>query len=421
MICTKKVFLTMKYTEEFAKKVISKTDIVRLIARHTPLNLQGNVYTGDCPFNPNEKDTFVVYPDKQTFHCFDCDASGNAAMFLVLKEDISMTEAIEKLARITRTPITPADINHNNQDILKENMYNIYRDAALFYMNKLQEKDGEQALNYLSQNREFSDATIKRFGLGYAPTKGNALYKYLKAKGYDDEIMLKAGLIKISETGPYDMFRGRVMFPIINEQKRVIAFSGRVLDNAIKPKYLNSPETPIFNKSNTLFGIQAVPHHSPFWLLCEGQADVIALHQAGFNNAVATLGTAFTQTHIPLLKKYTDNKLVLTFDSDDAGQKAAMRAIKTLEGHDINISVISMDPYKDPDEFIKELGPEEYARRIERGMDKINFELKYLSKQFDLNDPQQKQAYLTKAVSRIIESSQRELDNIGFDIELDIT
>ena len=407
----------MKYTEEFAKKVLAKTDIVRLIARSTPLNLENGVYVGDCPFNPNEKGTFVVYPEKQTFHCFDCDSSGNAAMYLMLKEDISMTEAIENLARITRTPITAADLNPKTHDIERENLYNIYRDAAVFYMNKLQDKDGEQALQYL-KDRELTDNTIKRFGLGYSPTKGNALYKYLKAKGYNDDIMIKAGLIKISETGPYDMFRGRVMFPIMNEHKRVIAFSGRVLDSAIKPKYLNSPESPIFNKSNTLFGIHAIPRHNEFLLLCEGQMDVIALHQAGFNNAIATLGTAFTQTHIPMLKKYSDNNLTLTFDGDGAGQKAAMRTIKTLEGHDIDVRVLSMDPYKDPDEFIKALGPDEYQRRIERSLDKINFELKYLSQQFDLNDPKQKEAFLNKAVELIVDDKERELDSIDIDIDI---
>lgn len=407
----------MKYTEDFSKKVLEKTDTVRLIGRYTKLRSENGVYIGDCPFDKSGKDTFVVYPNKQTFHCFDCGASGNAATFLMIKDNISMTQAIETLARITRTEITKADIDNSSNQILKDNLINIYRDAAIFYMNKLQSEEGKRAIDYL-KNRELTDETIKSFALGYSPTKGNALYKYLKAKGYDNDIMLKAGLIKISETGPYDMFRGRVMFPIINEDKHVVAFSGRVMDPDIKPKYLNSPESLIFNKSNILFGIHAVPKHNNYLLLCEGQMDVISLHQAGFKNAVATLGTAFTQTHIPVVKRHSDGNIILTFDSDAAGQKAAMRTIKTVDGQGIGIRVLSMEPYKDPDEFIKGLGADEYKERMKRSMDKTNFELKYLSQQYDLNDAKQKEDFLNKAVSTIINDKERELDSMTIEPDL---
>jgi DNA primase len=305
--------------------------------------------------------------------------------------------------------ITPNDIVKQNNAVLKDNMYALYKDAAIFYRRKLSTKDGQTAMDYLTQ-RGIEEKTIKRFGLGYAPAKGNALYKYLSAKGYTDSLMAQAGLIKFSETGPYDMFRGRVMFPILNEEGRVIAFGGRVLNDEQKPKYLNSPETLIFNKSNTLYGVHDLKNAPRnYFLLCEGYMDVISLHQAGFRNSVATLGTAFTPTHIPTIERYTKN-LVLTYDCDGAGQKAAMRTIGALSNTGFGVRVLSMKPSKDPDEFIKTFGSDEYKMRIARSVDSIDFQLKYMASQYDLDNPEQKQEYLSRAVEAIMDS-QRE---IGF-------
>jgi DNA primase len=400
----------MRYTEEFIKKVLDKVDIVSVMGKFTELQEQDGIYTGKCVLHKDDGESLVVYPDKQVFHCFGCGKGGNAAAFLMEAKDIPMSRAIDILAKSVGIAPTKTDIAKRTNDALKSNLYSIYRDTAIFYRRKLSAKEGEQAMEYL-KSRKLTDETIKKFGLGYAPTKGNALYKYLSAKGYTDDLMQQAGLIKISETGPYDMFRGRVIFPIMDEQRRVIAFGGRVMDDESKPKYLNSPETLIFNKSNTFYGVHDVKgSRNDYFLLCEGYMDVISLHQAGFRNAVATLGTAFTPNHIPVIEKYTSG-LVLTFDGDSAGQKAAMRTINALDNSDMSVKVLSMAPCKDPDEFIKTFGTNEYQVRVDRSMDQTDFKLKYMATQYDLNDPEQKKEYLTKAVEAIVKQQERAINS----------
>lgn len=404
-----------RYKEEFIKKVLDKINIVDVIKQSTPLREENGLYFGKCVLHKDAGESIVVYPDKQVFHCFGCGKGGNAAVFLMELKNIPMHKAVDRLARMAGITPTQDDVLKRTNDVLKDNMRNIYKDTAIFYRKKLDSPEGAKALEYLKE-REISPETIKTFGLGYSPEKGNALYKYLSSKGYSDELMLQSGLIKISETGPYDMFRGRVIFPIMDEDKRVIAFGGRRLnddDEKAKhtPKYLNSPETLIFNKSNTLYGVNDLKGaRRDFFLLCEGYMDVISLHQAGFKNAVATLGTAFTSTHIPAIKKYTNN-LVLTFDSDGAGKKAALRTIKALDASGMGVRVLSMAPCKDPDEFIKTLGTKEYYNRITRSVEKVDFQLKCMAEQYDLNDADQKQAYLTKAVETLMKKQEREIEN----------
>jgi DNA primase len=399
----------MRYKEEFIKKVLDKTDIVQVIGQFTKLNEQNGLYSGKCVLHNDDGESIIVYPERQAFHCFGCGKGGNAAVFLMELKDIPMNKAIDILAKSVGITPSKDDIASRTNAALKSNLYAIYRDTAIFYRRKLATKDGEPAMDYL-KGRKLTDDTIRKFGIGYAPTKGNALYKYLAAKGYTEDLMLQAGLIKISETGPYDMFRGRVIFPIMDEQRRVIAFGGRVLNDEMKPKYLNSPETPIFNKSNTFYGVHDIKNATrDYFLLCEGYMDVISLHQAGFKNAVATLGTAFTPTHIPVIEKYT-NKLILTFDGDGAGQKAAMRTIKALNNSDMGVRVLSMNPCKDPDEFIKTFGTKEYQMRINRSVDQTDFQLKYMASQYDLNDPNQKKEYLVRAVEAIIKQQDREIE-----------
>lgn len=403
----------MRYTEEFIKKVLDKTDIVKVIGQYTKLHEQDGLYIGKCALHRDDAESMVVYPDKQVYHCFGCGKGGNAASFLMEKHNIPMSKAIERLAKSAGIQITKDDAAKRTNVALKSNLYSIYRDTAIFYRRKLATKDGEPAMEYL-KNRKLTDQTIKDFGIGYSPTQGNALYKYLAAKGYTEDLMLQAGLIKISETGPYDMFRGRVIFPIMDEQRRVIAFGGRRLNDDDEkskrtPKYLNSPETLIFNKSNTLYGVNDIKGaRRDFFLLCEGYMDVISLHQAGFKNSVAALGTAFTPTHIPEMKKYT-NSVILTFDSDGAGQKAATRAIDALEGSGIEVRVLTMSPCKDPDEFIKTFGTKEYQIRIDRSVDQTDFKLKQMAAPYDLNDPAQRKTYLIGAVEALIKQRDREI------------
>ena len=396
----------MRYKEDFIKKVLNNTDIVDVIRKFSALEKKGDLYIGDCPFHEDKIKSMIVYKDKQIFHCFDCGRGGNALVFLMEKRGIHMDKAVELLANSAGIKITEADIDKRSNDILKANLYKIYNDAALFYNQKLHSTDGAEAMQYV-KDRQISEESIKIFGLGYATGKGKDLYKFLKAKGYTDELMLAAGLIKVSETGPYDVFRNRLMFPIMDEQKRIIAFGGRGITDEVKPKYLNSPKTQIFNKSNTLYGIHDIKgNKANYFILCEGNIDVIALHQAGYKNAVATLGTAFTSTHIPVIAKHTKN-LILSFDGDDAGQKAAMRTIKTLDGSGMGIRVLSLSPCKDPDEFLKMFGKDEYRDRLERSSTKIDFQLKYMSKPYDLTNPEQKKEYLEKVVGAIMEQQER--------------
>lgn len=399
----------MRYTEEFNKKVLENTDIVKLIKKHAVLDKKDNFYIGKCMLHHDDGKSLAVFPDKQTFHCFGCGKGGNAAVFLMETKKITIDEAIRQLAKEAGIVPTEKDIEKQINAITKENLYSVYQDATMFYTRKLHEQDGEEALAYL-KGRELEDQTIETFQIGFSPAKGNALYKFLKQKGYSDELMLQAGLIKISETGPYDMFRGRVMFPIMDNKNRVVAFSGRVLNPDIKPKYFNSPDSLIFNKSAVLYGLNDIKgfEKAHYYLLCEGQMDVIALHQAGFKNSVAQMGTAFTSLHVSELKKHTNNIIIAT-DGDEPGQKAAEKAIDSLQDAGMGIRILSLEPYKDPDEFIKALGKDEFTFRIKRSVEREDFQLKRICSQYNLNNPEERKEAFMKAVDLFIEKNDRKL------------
>ena len=397
----------MRYTEEFNRKVLDNTDIIKLIKKQVVLEKRDTFYVGRCMMHNDDGQSLIVFPDKQQFYCFGCGKGGNAAVFLMETKKISMEDAIRILAKEAGITPTENDIEKKNNEITKANLYSVYEDAALFYTKKLREQDGEEALAYL-KGRELEDETIDKFQLGYSPAKGNALYKFLKQKGYPDELIQQAGLIKISETGPYDMFRGRVMFPIMDNKNRVVAFSGRVLNPDIKPKYFNSPDSLIFNKSAVLYGLNDIKgfEKAHYYLLCEGQMDVIALHQAGFKNSVAQMGTAFTSLHIAELKKHTNN-IVIATDGDEAGQKAASKAIDALQDSGMGIRIMSLEPYKDPDEFIKALGKDEFQDRIKRSIEREDFQLKRICSQYDLNNPEERHDAFLKAVDLFVEQNDR--------------
>ena len=374
----------MKYSEEFTKKVLSATDITRLIDKYTSLKPEGDILIGNSPFVNTGSQTLVIYPDKQIFQDFASGFSGNAMSFIVHKENINPDQAIERLAKQNHIAITEADYYKEPNVLTKKTLYNIYQDAGIFYHNQLGNAVGEKGKEYLTE-RGISDKTIDSFQLGFAPGKGNALYNYLKKNGYTEELMVKSGLIKIGEDGhPYDYFRNRVMFPIYNTQNQIVAFGGRVMDDS-KPKYLNSAETPIFNKSATLFGMNIAQNtRTNYYIVCEGYMDVISLHQAGFTNAVAPLGTALTQAHLPQLSQHIVNKkvnrtdgIVLAFDSDEAGQKAIRRAINKIKLEDrLSARVLDMTPHKDPDAFIKDLGRDAFRLRINQAIDADNYMIK---------------------------------------------
>ena len=271
---------------------------------------------------------------------------------------------------------------------------------------------GKNAYAYFKK-RELTDETIKKFGLGYSDQYSDDLYRYLRSKGYDDQILKESGLVTIDEVrGGHDKFWNRAMFPIMDVHNKVIGFGGRVMGEG-EPKYLNSPETKIFDKSRNLYGLHlARTTKKNFFLLCEGYMDVISLHQAGFDNAVASLGTALTSGHASLLKRYT-KEVYLTYDSDGAGRKAALRAIPILREVGIVTKVVNMEPYKDPDEFMKNLGPEEYRKRLEQAENSFMFQIRVLQQDYDMSDPQSKTAFFNKVAEQLLEF-QEELERTNY-------
>ena len=355
----------MYYPEELVEEIRSKNDIVDVISSYVRLQKKGSSYFGLCPFHNEKSPSFSVSRQKQMYYCFGCGAGGNVFTFLMEYENLSFVEAVQLLADRAGVELPKMEYSKEAKERadLKTTLLEINKAAAQYFYVQLKSEQGRIGYEYLKK-RELSDETIKAFGLGYSNKYSDDLYRYLRSKGYSEDLIRQAGLISTDEKhGVYDKFWNRVMFPIMDVNSRVIGFGGRVMGDA-KPKYLNSPETPVFDKSRNLYGLnRARSSRKPYFLLCEGYMDVIALHQAGFTNAVASLGTALTPGHASLIKRYV-REVYLTYDSDEAGTRAALRGIPILKEAGISAKVIRMDPYKDPDEFIKNLGAEEFERRM---------------------------------------------------------
>lgn len=378
------------YTEEQIEEVRSRSDIVQIIGRYVNLKRSGSGYVGLCPFHSEKTPSFNVNPARQMYKCFGCGVAGNVITFVMEYENYTFPEAMEFLAEQAGISLPKQEMSPEmkRQKNLRMTLVSINAKAAAYYYAKLKSPNGKQGYDYFNA-RGLSDETIRHFGLGYAGQGGHELYDYLKNQGYSDRELSETGLFKIDEHGVYDKFWNRVMFPIMDINNRVIGFGGRVMGDA-KPKYLNSPETILFNKSKNLFGLNyAKLGKRKNIILCEGYMDVIAMHQAGFTNAVASLGTAFTSEQAVILKRYTD-EVLLTYDSDEAGIKAALRAIPMLRDVGINARIIHMEPYKDPDEFIKALGSEEFEKRINNAQNAFLFEIEVLRSNYDITDPEQK-------------------------------
>ena len=394
----------MYYPEELVEEIRLKNDIVDVISGYVKLQKKGSSYFGLCPFHNEKSPSFSVSRQKQMYYCFGCGAGGNVFTFLMEYENYSFAEAVKVLADRAGVELPEGDYSKEARERadLKMTLLEINKLAAKYFYAQLKSEHGKAAYTYL-KNRELSDETITGFGLGYSNKYSNDLYRYLKAKGYKDDILVKAGLITIDEKhGAYDKFWNRVMFPIMDANNRVIGFGGRVMGDG-KPKYLNSPETPVFDKSRNLYGLhRARRSRKPYFLICEGYMDVIALHQAGFTNAVASLGTALTSGHASLIKRYVD-EVYLTYDSDDAGTRAALRAVPILKEAGITAKVIRMDPYKDPDEFIKNLGAEAFEERIGKARNGFMFGLEMLERDYDMSTPEGKTAFLREAAKRLSE------------------
>lgn len=402
----------MFYSEDLIEEVRSRNDIVDVINSYVSLKKKGNTYTACCPFHNEKTPSFHVSRDKQLYHCFGCGAAGTVYTFLQQYENYTFPEAVEFLAdragvvlpkrEMTERERMEADYNSALREINKM--------AAGYFYYALRMKDGEPARNYLTE-RGLSEDTIRDFGLGYSRMYRDDLYKYLKQKGYSDELLKDSGLVRFDEKhGAGDVFWNRVMFPIMDLNGKVIGFGGRVMGDGL-PKYVNSQETKIYEKRRHLYGFHLARRSKrEGYILCEGYMDVISMHQAGFDNATASLGTAFTIQQAMLLKRYTD-KVYLAYDSDGAGVNAAQKAIPILREVGISARVINMQPYKDPDEFMKNLGAEEFEKRIAQAESSLMFQVRIAAGNYNQQDPEgrtQFQQEVVKLVSVLKDPLERD-------------
>lgn len=402
----------MFYSEDLIEEVRSRNDIVDVINSYVSLKKKGNTYTACCPFHNEKTPSFHVSRDKQLYHCFGCGAAGTVYTFLQQYENYTFPEAVEFLAdragvvlpkrEMTERERMEADYNSALREINKM--------AAGYFYYALRMKDGEPARNYLTE-RGLSEDTIRNFGLGYSRMYRDDLYKYLKQKGYSDELLKDSGLVRFDEKhGAGDVFWNRVMFPIMDLNGKVIGFGGRVMGDGL-PKYVNSQETRIYEKRRHLYGFHLARRSKrEGYILCEGYMDVISMHQAGFDNATASLGTAFTIQQAMLLKRYTD-KVYLAYDSDGAGVNAAQKAIPILREVGISARVINMQPYKDPDEFMKNLGAEEFEKRIAQAESSLMFQVRIAAGNYNQQDPEgrtQFQQEVVKLVSVLKDPLERD-------------
>lgn len=417
----------MYYPEELVEEVRMKNDIVDVVSGYVRLQKKGSSYFGLCPFHNEKSPSFSVSPGKQMYYCFGCGAGGNVFSFVQNYENYSFPEAIKYLA--DRASVSLPEIEYSEETRKKESkravLLEINKLAANYFYYQLRKEHGKIGYRYF-EGRKLSEETMKKFALGYANVTSDDLVNYLRSKGFKDELIVEAGLGSVDEKmGLHDKFWNRVMFPIQDINHRVIGFGGRVMGDA-KPKYLNSPETMIFDKSRNLYGLNyARTSRAGNIIICEGYMDVIAMHQAGFTQAVASLGTAFTVGQANLLRRYT-NQVLLAYDSDGAGTSAALRALEILKEADLIGKIIHLEPYKDPDEFIKNLGAEEFQKRIDEAENSFFFKVRVMEKNFDVSDPEAKTRFhheIAKKLSEFGDEVEREnyiqamaeKYNIGFD------
>ena len=406
----------MRYSDDIIEEVRSRNDIVDVISQYVKLTRKGSSYFGLCPFHNEKTPSFSVTPGKQMYYCFGCGAGGNVFNFIMEYENFTFGEALKYLADRAGVELPrieySREITEKAQE--KEELLRINKEAAQYYYYQLRTEKGAAGYQYLT-GRGLSDDTIRKFGLGYSDKYGSGLYRYLKTKEYSDERLRDSGLFNVDERhGMYDKFWNRVIFPIMDVNNRVIGFGGRVMGDG-KPKYLNSPETRIFDKSRNLYGLnEARRSRKNYIILCEGYMDVIAMHQAGFTNAVASLGTALTSGHASLLKRYTSEVLLL-YDSDEAGVRAALRGIPILREAGVNSRVVDLKPYKDPDEFIRNLGPEAFEERLSKASDSFMFRVTVAEREFPMEEPQGRNRFFEKCAEMLLELNDELERNLYID------
>ncbi len=394
----------MRYSDDIIEEVRQKNDIVDVVSQYVKLTRKGSSYFGLCPFHNEKTPSFSVTPGKQMYYCFGCGAGGNVFNFIMEYENYSFGEALKHLADRAGVKLPKIEYSKEVREKAeqKAELLEINKQAAQYYYYQLRTEGGRQGHEYLA-GRQLSEETMRKFGLGYSDKFGSGLYKYLKSKGYSDERLRESGLFNVDERhGMYDKFWNRVIFPIMDVNNRVIGFGGRVMGDG-KPKYLNSPETKIFDKSRNLYGLNiARTTRKKYLILCEGYMDVISMHQAGFTNAVASLGTALTSGHASLLKRYTQEVLLL-YDSDEAGIRAALRGIPILREAGVNSRVVNLKPYKDPDEFIKNMGPEAFEERLNQASDSFMFRVSIAESEFPMEEPQGQNRFFERCAQMLLE------------------
>ncbi len=404
----------MYYPDEIVGEVIQRNDIVDVISSYVRLNKKGSNYFGLCPFHNEKTGSFSVTPGKQMFYCFGCHQGGNVITFIQKHENMTFSEAVRMLAdRAGMTLPESEDSGARERENRRAQLLAINKEAGKYYYAQLRSEVGARGMAYF-KGRGLTDETMQKFGLGFARSSKNETYRYLKSKGFSDELLQESGLFNFRENqGMMDKFWNRVIFPIMDTGHRIIGFGGRVMGEG-EPKYLNSPETMIFDKSRNLYGLNlAKSTKAKSIIICEGYMDVIALHQAGFDQAVASLGTAFTSGHANLIARYARESvrkdevtrykdILLCYDSDGAGVDAAKRALSILREAGLRPKVINMRPYKDPDEFIRELGAQEFQKRIDEAENGFMYETRMLEEEYDLSDPSGKSGFIKDVAARIL-------------------
>ena len=386
----------MPIPEKFIQDLVDRSDIVEVVSDYVRLSKRsGANMFGLCPFHSEKTPSFSVAPDKQIYHCFGCGKGGGVISFIMEIENLSYPEAIAFLAR--RAGMQMPEETDSAEGRKRARMLALNRDAARWFYSRLSQPAGRAAVAYI-QKRGISPAMVKSFGLGAAPDTWDSLLNAMREKGYTEQELFDAGLVKRGrEGGFYDAFRNRLVFPVIDVRGNVIGFSGRILGDG-EPKYLNSPETLVFNKSRNLFALNlAKKSKSGYIILSEGNIDVVSLHQAGFDSAVASLGTSLTPEQARLLSRYT-SEVIIAYDSDGAGLKASQRAIGILEKLDIKVRVLRMSGAKDPDEFIRAKGPEAFRKLLEGSENQMDYRLRSIREKYDLTVTEQKSDYLREAV-----------------------
>ena len=396
----------MYYPEEVVEEVRSRNDIVDVISSYVGLKRSGAYYMCCCPFHNEKTPSFSVSRQKQIFYCFGCHEGGDVISFVMKYEQFTFPEALKTLADRVGYPLPEVELSEDEKRKAgrKARLLEVNRMAAAYFHYILTKTPaGKPGYEYYTNKRKFTDETIARFALGFADIHRDDLYQYLKRKDFSDDLIRDAGLVDFDERkGAYDKFWNRVMVPILDLNGKCIAFGGRVLGDA-KPKYLNTRETELFDKSHTLFALHlARRSHRRGIILCEGYMDVITQHQAGFDNAVASLGTAFTPGHASLLKRYT-KEVYLAYDSDNAGRNAAKKAIQILRNSGLSERVIDLSPYKDPDEFLSAEGPEAYEDRIRDAIPGRLFEIQELQTLYRMDDPEEKSAFIHETAKILAE------------------